>query len=1033
VISRLRLAHIVRRAFTNRSAIRNLISLGLGVALFVFIGSLSVSPSRGIYTRARAYAATPSTLNFQARLLNNGGSIVADGTYSVDFNLYNVSSGGTTQWTETQSVQVKAGYLSVYLGKVTPFPGTIDWGQEQWLTMNVNGDGEMSPRLKLTAVPYAFRSGQADRLTDGSSSLTSSDLLQKAPLSIQSLNAAVAGLRLNQTGSGGLLQLQGGGSDVFTVSKTGVGWLAGLLDIDGSSVDVGTSSLAGNLILNDGSSNTGTLQTLALGSNRTYQLPDADGVVCLTTTCPGAANGFVQNGNSFSGLATLGTNDNFALGFETFGTTKMTILPGGNVGIGEANPGALFSVGSGSPFQVNNSGNVTGVGLNNGSGGITNAGSITGVGTNLTASAGLTIATTGSNNLVLNSGSGLVTLGATTLQTSDNLGLDLNKATNDTFTIQNSGAGVASLNVSDGDLQTNGVVRLTNAGVLQNVTGLTVSSGGATIGGDADINGLAAIGDNASITNTTALNINEIFDSAINCSGGCYGLSSVATINNPTSPTRGVGARGRVDTAAAAFTLTDAYALFGQNASKGVGSTITNNYGLFIEDMTAGTNDYGIAIAGADSAVLWLSSAADNTDAANGITFGLSKDTTLYRSAASTLRTAGAFSTGAGVTVDTSDINAVAGSIATAGTVRLTNGGGLQNITGFSQSSGNFGQSGTGTFGTGSGLVSLNGATTVSTSTASTAALTVNGTSGTAATALNVVQTGDAANFTLSNNARTTGALISLTQSTSTFTGTGLLFNFASGSGSFASGNFLDFQLNGTTKVKIANTGAFQVNSDSTAALQVRNSAGTTSFFNIDTSGNIIQVGSATGDATAIQFVLDGKTGATDPASGTNGAMYYNSTNDKFRCYEGAAWGDCITGGGSATLVSGLETSATATNLAATTLNCVSDPSLRTTLNWSNAKKLRWQGRIGNALAAATKVRLQYHTGGNIAIATGDAGWTTLDTSAGSHTVNTYFYTSEVAIPSAAQINGIIVRACLFDGNGTADPTITGIVLNAYR
>lgn len=38
------------------------------------------------------------------------------------------------------------------------------------------------------------------------------------------------------------------------------------------------------------------------------------------------------------------------------------------------------------------------------------------------------------------------------------------------------------------------------------------------------------------------------------------------------------------------------------------------------------------------------------------------------------------------------------------------------------------------------------------------------------------------------------------------------------------------------------------------------------------------------------------RTGA-DPA-GTNGLMYYNSTDSKFRCYEGGAWADCIGSGG---------------------------------------------------------------------------------------------------------------------------------------
>ncbi len=56
------------------------------------------------------------------------------------------------------------------------------------------------------------------------------------------------------------------------------------------------------------------------------------------------ATGFVQDGNSFAAPATLGTNDAQALNFETGGTTKMTVLNNGNVGIGTTSPSSPLSV-----------------------------------------------------------------------------------------------------------------------------------------------------------------------------------------------------------------------------------------------------------------------------------------------------------------------------------------------------------------------------------------------------------------------------------------------------------------------------------------------------------------------------------------------------------------------------------------------------------------------------------------------------------------------------------------------------------------
>ncbi|MEK7602721.1 MAG: hypothetical protein AAB459_00560, partial [Patescibacteria group bacterium] len=215
------------------------------------------------HTRGVASAATSSTMNFQARLLNSSGNTVSDGSYSIEFKLFNASSSsGSSQgscvgdancvWTETRTgantVTVTNGYFSVNLGSVTAF-GAISWDQEHWLTMNIGGiggptwDGEMTPRIKLTAVPYAFRAGSVQGVAGA---FTADDLLQKAPVSVQSLSSANAGLRFNQTGAGGLIQLQGDGTDVFTVTKTGAAVLAG------ASLTIGGTTQSGALILNDG-------------------------------------------------------------------------------------------------------------------------------------------------------------------------------------------------------------------------------------------------------------------------------------------------------------------------------------------------------------------------------------------------------------------------------------------------------------------------------------------------------------------------------------------------------------------------------------------------------------------------------------------------------------------------------------------------------------------------------------------------------------------------------------------------------------
>jgi hypothetical protein len=96
------------------------------------------------------------------------------------------------------------------------------------------------------------------------------------------------------------------------------------------------------------------------------------------------------------------------------------------------------------------------------------------------------------------------------------------------------------------------------------------------------------------------------------------------------------------------------------------------------------------------------------------------------------------------------------------------------------------------------GLTNSNGATTggvLSLSNAGTGA------------AMAIAQTGAGSNLTMTNTAATASNLVSISQSTSAYTGTALLMNIAAGSGSFASGNFIDLQKNSVSQFKVDNAG----------------------------------------------------------------------------------------------------------------------------------------------------------------------------------------------------------------------------------
>ncbi len=184
---------VVLRALTLSSKPKKLLSgasrLSVIVVLALFLTSV-YSITRG--GTQPAQAAAPATLNFQGRLLSSSGNLVDDGLYNIEFKLYNAASSGTSSqgsctgdanclWTETRTggakVEVKNGYFSAYLGDVTSLPTNI-WDQQLWLTMNIGGtsgptwDGEMTPRIRLTSVPYAFQAKNAETLSKNTGSFT---------------------------------------------------------------------------------------------------------------------------------------------------------------------------------------------------------------------------------------------------------------------------------------------------------------------------------------------------------------------------------------------------------------------------------------------------------------------------------------------------------------------------------------------------------------------------------------------------------------------------------------------------------------------------------------------------------------------------------------------------------------------------------------------------------------------------------------------------------------------------------------------
>lgn len=238
-----------------------------------------------------------SQVSFQGKVVSSTGVNLADGVYNMQFKIYqdgtNTGVGSTLKWTENRlissssAVTVTSGTFQVNLGSVTAFSG-IDWNQDTlWLSMqvgstssctitttfqaNCGGDGEMTPFIRFTSVPYALNAGSVN-------GLTASQLVQLSP----------------------------GAQQTGTINVSGT--------VNGQTLGTATSL-------------TGTLAVTTLGSTTATQSLLCWNSSSQLSACNTAITGapFIQGGNSFTTAASLGTNDAFALNLETGGTTRLTV------------------------------------------------------------------------------------------------------------------------------------------------------------------------------------------------------------------------------------------------------------------------------------------------------------------------------------------------------------------------------------------------------------------------------------------------------------------------------------------------------------------------------------------------------------------------------------------------------------------------------------------------------------------------------------------------------------------------------------
>ena len=111
----------------------------------------------------------PKLLSYQGVLVEPDGVAVPDANYDVTLRLYDEPIGGSPAWEESQTVSTLDGVFDAILGLSTPLD-TFMFDRQYWLAIELQGEPEMIPRMRMISAPYALytnRAAIADSLAGG--------------------------------------------------------------------------------------------------------------------------------------------------------------------------------------------------------------------------------------------------------------------------------------------------------------------------------------------------------------------------------------------------------------------------------------------------------------------------------------------------------------------------------------------------------------------------------------------------------------------------------------------------------------------------------------------------------------------------------------------------------------------------------------------------------------------------------------------------------------------------------------------------
>ena len=153
--------------------------IGAAIAVAVLTAADGMQPVKPVLAQSQTdivavAAGAAHYIHYQGQLFNpNTGAPLANFAFSAAFRLYGTlnsdGSGANQLWAENKSITTNVdGLFNTNMGDAAGFNTGIFDGRELYLAVAVNGE-ELRPLQRITYVPYAFWSRDADHL-DGFSS-----------------------------------------------------------------------------------------------------------------------------------------------------------------------------------------------------------------------------------------------------------------------------------------------------------------------------------------------------------------------------------------------------------------------------------------------------------------------------------------------------------------------------------------------------------------------------------------------------------------------------------------------------------------------------------------------------------------------------------------------------------------------------------------------------------------------------------------------------------------------------------------------